>query len=167
MFDFQGFRRQTALRESYTRPAGFVVVREFVPGVGGIDWDGLNTPPRSSGPLWVDVDLDRAPLHDLQQLLPKLCPGFAVSRITDFFLAELESRADEFVRYATPDVSVVRSFDWLVTAWHTHAGHSETHREVERRWRELGAAGARTARDLAALFIEEAADHRGVTCQVA
>ena len=166
MFDPRHVRPPAALDEHRTHPSDFLSVREFVPGQGSADWDGLNTPPPGTGVLWVDVDLDRADLRSLEQLLPRLCPGFPVSRITEFFMVGIEAAFDDLPHRVVPDVSVVRSFDWLVTAWHHGEGHGETHRIVEQRWEEIGAAGAMTARDLAALFLEEVSDQRGSVCQL-
>jgi hypothetical protein len=167
MFDSREVRKPTAFGELGTNPSDFAIVNEFFPGEAPHEWDGLNTLPLGVGVLWVDVDLSRAPLRSLQLLLSSLCPGIPLERITDFFMVELESRAEELFPAETPDVSVVRSFDWLVTCWHGDGDHEEAHRAVEERWREIGPAGAMTARDLAAIFLDEISDQRGSICQVA
>src|SRR5262249_27098591 len=66
-------------------PSDFIDVRELVPGEAPEAWDGLNVPPSGAGILWVDVDLDRANLKDLHEVLPRLCPGISEEEITDLF----------------------------------------------------------------------------------
>jgi hypothetical protein len=167
MFDSREVRKPTALGELGTHPSDFVTVREFFPGEGPHEWDGLNTPPLGVGVLWVDVALSRAPFRSLQLLLSSLCPGIPLERITDLYIAELEPRIEELFPPVVPDVTVIRSFDWLLTCWHDARDHEETHRAVERRWQELGHEGAVTAGDLASLFIDEVTEARGHTCKVA
>jgi hypothetical protein len=167
MFDSREVRKTTGIGELGTNPSDFVEVREFFPGEAPDEWDGLNIPPPRVGVLWVDVDLSRAPLRGLQLLLSSLCPGIPLERITDFFIAELEPRVEDLFPPVTPDVSVIRSFDWVVTCWHGDGDHEETHRAVEERWREIGPAGAMTAGDLASIFIDEVTVCRDGTCQVA
>jgi len=146
--------------------AEFITVRELVPGEAPTDWDGLNTPPPGTGILWIDVDPDRAELRSLEQILTGLCPGLIEEQITDLFMVELEARLEEPGRREVPAASVLRSFEgWMVTCWH-EAGvnrvgadvignRAEIHAAVERRWRELGAEQARTAGDLASIFLAE------------
>jgi hypothetical protein len=148
-------------------PSDFLDVKVLVPGEAPIEWDGLNTPSADAGVIWVDVDLAQGGLRSLQEILPRLCPGFPAERVTDFFMVDLEGRFDDRPAAMTPDVSIVRSFFWLVTCWHGDATHGGTHRAVEERWRELGPRGASTAGDLASLFIDEITDRRGATCHIA
>jgi hypothetical protein len=166
MFDSRQDPEPAAPRELATSPSDFTTVKELFPGEAPYDWDGLNAPPVDTGFLWVDVNLDCAPLRSLQLLLSSLCPGIQLERITDLYIAELEPQVEEFPP-VTPDVSVIRAFDWVVTCWHTGDGREEAYREVERRWQELGPGDAVTAGDLAALIVEEVSERRGHTCMVA
>ena len=165
MFYFRHDPEPAAPRELVTSPSDFTTVKELFPGEAPYDWDGLNAPPLDTGFLWVDVDLQCAPLRSLQLLLSSLCPGIPLEQITDLYISELEPMAGDFPP-VTPDVSVIRSFDWVVTCWHTGDGREEAYRAVENRWRELGPGDAVTAGDLAALLIEELSERRGHTCMV-
>jgi hypothetical protein len=151
-----------------SHPSDFMVAREFQPGAAPVDWDGLNTRPVGGGVLWVDVDITRADLRTLQQILPRLCPGISEERITDLFMAELEPRVEPDDGSPVPAVSVIRSFEgWMITCWHRERTLRGIEHAVEERWAQLGAEGARSAGDLAALFIEEASNHCGYSCRVA
>lgn len=156
-----------AARGLATSPSDFTTVKELLPGEAPYDWDGLNAPPADAGFLWVDVNLERAPLRSLQILLSSLCSGIQLESITDLYIAELEPLVGELLSPVTPDVSVIRSFDWVVTCWHRGDGREEAYGAVERRWQELGPGDAVTAGDLAALLIEEVSERRGHTCMVA
>jgi hypothetical protein len=146
----------------------FINAREFSPGEAPEEWDGLNAPTSGAGTLWVDVDLDRADLRSLQQILPRLCPGITEEQITELFWVRLESRLEPNERVCIPAVSVIRSFEgWMVTAWHRERKIRGVESSVDEQWQALGADGARTAGDLAAIFIETASEHCGYRCRVA
>jgi hypothetical protein len=145
----------------------FISAREFVPGEAPEEWDGLNAPPSGAGILWVDVDIARADLQSLQQILPRLCPGMGEEEITDLFWVGLEPRLEPDRDVRVPAVSVMRSFEgWLVTCWHRERTIRGVEAAVDERWQELGPADARTAGDLAALFIETASQRCGYSCRV-
>jgi hypothetical protein len=145
----------------------FTSAREFVPGEAPEEWDGLNAPPSGAGILWVDVDIARADLQSLQQILPRLCPGMGEEEITDLFWVDLEPRLEDGTGKDAPAVSVIRSFEgWLITAWHRERTIRGVEAAVDERWQELGPVDARTAGDLAALFIETASQHCGYSCRV-
>ena len=165
-------RDSAVAEERRSGAADFLEIRRCLPGEAPTDWDGLNAPPADGGVLWVDIDISRADLRTLQQILPWLCPGISEARITDLFFAELEPQLDPDVPAAA--ISTIRSFEgWLITCWHrqrTHrmdAGEGQAtdrrgiHGAVEERWQALGAEGARSAGDLASLFFDEAGRHLG------
>jgi hypothetical protein len=167
VFDSREDPRPAASGELTTSPSDFTTVRELLPGEAPYQWDGLNTPPVEVGVLWVDVNLDRAPLRSLQLLLSSLCPGIQLERITDLYVTELEQRFQEPFPPVTPDVSIVRSFGWVLTCWHAGDGRDQAYRAVERRWQELGPRDAMTAGDLAAILIDELSERRERTCKIA
>lgn len=166
MFDSREEPKPAAVGGLATNPSDFTTVRELFPGEAPYEWDGLNAPPTDVGVLWVDVNLDRAPLRSLELLLSSLCPGIQLERITDLYVTELAPRLEDLFP-VTPDVSIIRSFDWVLTCWHAEDGREEAYRAVERRWQELGPAGAATAGDLAAILIDELSDRRDRICKIA